>query len=785
MTRREFLGGVGCLAVAVALGAARSASGVTPWDEMWQRPVSPQEGVTVRAYALESPRLMKAYVVRIDLGMPGIGFTATERSEHWGEPMPDYTNRTFLIDTKREKTADFMMRRRSEGLPVAVAVNASPWGPWDCSAAYRTKYGSFPRWNVSGGVELSQRKDPGNGAFFLVYKDGRVDIASSVPPSRTNDVAYALSGFGLLMTNGVPFAPYVNRTAGRLSPCTAFGLTADRRALVLLVVDGRQPDYSLGAEKRDLCELLRAEGVADAVEMDGGGSSSLVVYDREKDRPKMLNHHANDVQRANALNFGIIMPGVVRAGDIDATTLSAKGALIPMPREVKATGGECRKSDAPKAEVVATIPPEGYELSVTPDGVTIRHSDDAGLFYATMTLRELRDGAADGALPCVEIKDAPAFRWRGVHLDEARHFFGKAAVKRVLEEMSWYKFNVFHWHLTDSQAWVLDVPGYPKLVRQGKGKEFGEKIGPFHYTERDVKEILDYAAARQITVVPEIDFPGHFAAACRAYPDLACQGGGKVMCVGNTNAVAFAEKVLDYVCELFPSRDIHIGGDECPRKFWAKCPRCRALVEREGLKDAEDIQPWLTRRLAAYLEAKGRRSIGWEEIVVGRGKADANGESENKDGAKSSLLPEKNVLVMGYHKAAAAKSANMGYTVVSCPNWHCYFDYTQQLEDDPFNYFLPKGRWLPLEAVYRFDPFEGVEPERRANILGGQCCNWTEKTTNLTELEWKMWPRGLALAEILWTNPDPAKRDFAEFSTRAAEHRRRLIHEHVNCAPLK
>ena len=140
---------------------------------------------------------------------------------------------------------------------------------------------------------------------------------------------------------------------------------------------------------------------------------------------------------------------------------------------------------------------------------------------------------------------------------------------------------------------------------------------------------------------------------------------------------------------------------------------------------------------------------------------------------------------MGYHKAAAAKSANMGYTVVSCPNWHCYFDYTQQLEDDPFNYFLPKGRWLPLEAVYRFDPFEGVEPERRANILGGQCCNWTEKTTNLTELEWKMWPRGLALAEILWTNPDPAKRDFAEFSTRAAEHRRRLIHEHVNCAPLK
>ena len=460
-------------------------------------------------------------------------------------------------------------------------------------------------------------------------------------------------------------------------------------------------------------------------------------------------------------------------------------SLVPMPREVKAFDGECRAIDGPRVEIAATIPPEGYELSIAPDGVTIRYSDDAGLFYARITLKQLREGATDGALPCVEIKDAPAFRWRGVHLDEARHFFGKTAVKRILDEMSWYKLNVFHWHLTDSQAWVLDVPGYPNLIRQGLGKNFGEKVGPFYYTANDVKEILEYAAKRHITVVPEIDFPGHFAAACRAYPDLACKGGGKVMCVGNTNAIAFAEKVLDYVCELFPSHDIHIGGDECPRKFWAKCPRCRALVEREGLKGAEDIQPWLTRHLAAYLEAKGRRAIGWEEIVVGRGKADANGESENKDGAKSSLLPGKNVLVMGYHKEPAARAANMGYPVVSCPNWHCYFDYTQQLEDDPFNYFIPEKRWLPLEEVYRFDPFEGVAAESRANIVGGQCCNWTEKTLNLYDLEWKMWPRGLALAEILWTNPEPSKRDFGEFSARAAEHRRRLIREHVNCAPLK
>ena len=331
---RRSRGGTAGLCLAVAF-AASAAFGAASWDEMWQRPVSPQEGVTVRAYALEKPRLMKAYVARVDLGMHGIGFTATERDAHWGEAMPDYTNRTVLIDTKRERTADFMMRRRSEGLPVAVAVNASPWGPWDCSAAYRSKYGAFAWWNVSDGVELSRRKNPRRGAFFLVYKDGRVDVASSVPPSRTNEVAFALCGFGLLMTNGVPFAPYVRRTAGRLNPRTAFGLTADRRTLVLLVVDGRQPNYSLGANSDDLCGILRAEGVTDAVDMDGGGSSSLVVYDSEKRCPRMLNHHAGNVQRANALNFGMTFPGVVaRAGGIGYDTLiSHRGESVDVPEK--------------------------------------------------------------------------------------------------------------------------------------------------------------------------------------------------------------------------------------------------------------------------------------------------------------------------------------------------------------------------------------------------------------------------------------------------------------------
>ena len=486
-------------------------------------------------------------------------------------------------------------------------------------------------------------------------------------------------------------------------------------------------------------------------------------------------------------------------------------ALIPMPREMKLTGGSVAlaAANSPKVEVVASIPPEGYELSITKDGVTIRHSDDAGLFYAKMTLRQLTDGRAVSmkpstpaassmppyqTLPCLEIKDSPAFRWRGVLLDDSRHFFGKEVVKLVLEQMSWFKLNVFHWHLTDDQYWSLEIPEYPELVKHGeewvgyKGQSkrpFGEKVGDFYYTANDVREILAYAKERHITVVPEIELPGHFMSVVRAYPSFACKGGGRVMCVGNPEAMQFAERVLDYVCELFPGDVVHIGGDECNRKYWKKCPRCKSLVRREGLKGVAEIQPWLTRRLAEHLAKKGRKVVGWEEIVVGFDKADRNGESENKGKPKSSLLPGKDVLVMGYHAEPGALAANMGYTVVQSPNWHCYFDYTQNLPEDPFRYFLPDRRWLPFENVYKFDPYDGVKPEARKNVIGGQCCNWTELTWNRFDLEWKLWPRGFALAEVLWTYPDPAKRDFAEFSVRAAEHRRRLIREGVNCAPLK
>ncbi len=368
--------------------------------------------------------------------------------------------------------------------------------------------------------------------------------------------------------------------------------------------------------------------------------------------------------------------------------------IIPAPREIRATGGEYLDKKPPKMEKVAGLPPEGYELSITTNGITIRHSDDAGAFYAQITL--FHSGRWDSkakckVYPCLEIKDWPQFRWRGVHLDDSRRFFGKEAVLQLLKQMSWFKFNVLHWHLTDDQLWSLEIPGFPELQKygvewyiNGPAKWRGEKVGPLYYTANDVKEILAYAKERHITVVPEIELPGHSAAAILAYPELYCfpkdiyscnrdvfkfnrkKLYNNVYCFGNPDTFHFLEKVLDYVCELFPSEVIHIGGDECSRGNWKACPKCQAFIKEKGLKGVEDIQP-----------------------------------------------------------------------------------------------------------------------AARKNVVGGQCCNWSTHTFCLEGLEWKMWPRGFALAEVLWTYPDPTKRDFKEFEERAANYRRRLIGAHVNCAPLK
>ena len=470
---------------------------------------------------------------------------------------------------------------------------------------------------------------------------------------------------------------------------------------------------------------------------------------------------------------------------------SAKSpALIPAPREIALTGGTYASVAKFKIERVAGIPSEGYELFVKPDCVIIRASDKAGEFYARQTLLQLLDGKT---IPCCEIKDSPRFKWRGVQLDDVRHFMGKETVKRIIDEMAKYKLNVFHWHLTDDPSWRIEVPGYPKLLdygdqcRMSKGQmpmDKSPREGGRYYTDSDIREILAYAAERHVTVVPEIEFPGHFLSVLCAYPEFACNPEGvnkmnripmvigvqrEVMCVGNPDAVKFVEAALDKVCELFPSKVIHIGGDECPRKAWETCAKCNALMEREGLKDTGDIQTWLTCHVVEYLAKKGRRAIGWDEML------------EVKDGA----LP---VSTMGMRWLPGAmdrvvRAVKAGHEIVNCPHAFCYFDFKQGLAEDKHRYM--GRRHIPLKTAYLYDPLAGIPEEVHSKIVGGQCCNWTEFTTTPSELEWKMWPRTLATAEVLWTYPDPKKRNFADFLRRAKIRRDAMVARGINAAPIK
>ena len=307
-----------------------------------------------------------------------------------------------------------------------------------------------------------------------------------------------------------------------------------------------------------------------------------------------------------------------------------------------------------------TLPAEGYRIRIGADGTAhLKVADKAGEFYAKKTLKQLLfQGGPKGPL---EIEDWPAYRWRGIHLDESRHFFGKETVKKLIRTMADFKLNVLHWHLIDDSGWRLDIPGYPELVKYGavraaspkhgarmvkSGDDWAmdlddQKYGPFYYTESDVREILAYAAERHITVVPEIELPGHVFAALAAYPEFACRPENltkrsprliwgiekDVLCLGNDKAIKFMEDVIDYVCRLFPSEVVHIGGDECPQERWKTCPKCQKRIKDEGLGDEKGLQPWITRHFVKFLADRGKRTVGWDcyrEPVLGVNPAARN-----------------------------------------------------------------------------------------------------------------------------------------------------------------
>ena len=474
--------------------------------------------------------------------------------------------------------------------------------------------------------------------------------------------------------------------------------------------------------------------------------------------------------------------------------------LVPAPRKMSVTDGAFTTNLTVSYARDAKIPAEGYRLKVAADGVKVWSSDDAGRFYAGETLKQLTE---KGRAPLVEIEDAPRFRWRGTHFDDGRHFFGKETLKKTLDLMAQHKLNVLHWHLTEDQGWRIDIPGHPELVKYGSvrsqsvrhgcgawsdnkkddlDKYNGVKYGPYYYTEQDVKEILAYAAERHIKVVPEIELPGHAQALLAAYPELACKpenvadrdprvswGISKdVLCLGNDKSIKLYEDILDYVCKLFPSDVVHIGGDECPQVRWKTCPKCQARIKSEGLKDEHDLQPWVTRHFVKFLEQRGKRALGWDEYLLGEVPASAIGMRwrVGHGGAGHKCLSPKEI-------------AEKGHDIVMTPFSHCYLDYAQGLADDPFQYI---GGCITLEKTYSLDLCAEVPENLRSHVLGGQGNNWSEYTWNEYDLAWKMWPRMCALAEVFWLGE--AKPGYADFKSRIIPHRKRLIAQNVNCAPI-
>lgn len=459
--------------------------------------------------------------------------------------------------------------------------------------------------------------------------------------------------------------------------------------------------------------------------------------------------------------------------------------LVPMPKSVRVTGGVFTGDVRTAVREIkdASIPAEGYRLSVTTGGIVVHASDAAGFFYARRTLDQLV--TEDRSVPCVEIEDSPTYPWRGVLVDEGRHFFGKETIKKMLLAMGRVKMNVLHWHLTEDQGWRLQLDKWPELTKWGAArsespvwgelrKGDGRPYGTFYYTKEDVREILACAKAQHVKVVPEIELPGHCRAALAAYPEFSCLGeklerrpdttwGVKreLYCAGNDKTIAFLESVLDEVCELFPDSDtIHIGGDECPKIRWRECPKCQARMKKLGLKDEEALQGWMTRHFTEYLSRKGRRAVGWDEILEGG-------------------VPKGTIVMSWRGISGAQKAAGYGVETVVCPSRRVYLDKHQGLVDDPWCEGR-KGRKITLESIYAFDPAEGIAPERRKYVLGSEALLWSEHIQTPEQLFWFGFPRIPALAEALWTAD--GTRDYRSFAARVVPLVKLLRRTGVNAA---
>ncbi len=434
--------------------------------------------------------------------------------------------------------------------------------------------------------------------------------------------------------------------------------------------------------------------------------------------------------------------------------------LAGLPVEIRANMVDSEALTQIKIDIDRELAHEAYKLRILNEEITITAHNETGVFYALQTLRQLimaeyQVGSTIIEIQAVHIMDAPRFQWRGFMLDEARHFQGMQTVKDLLDWMSYFKMNVFHWHLTEDQGWRIEIKQYPRLVEIGSsrpasqvsgflGKQLNATPHSGFYTQAEIKDIVSYAAARHIQIVPEIEMPGHSQAALAAYPALGCTGGpyqvsprwgihSDIMCPGKPGTTTFLQNVLTEVMDLFPGKFIHTGGDEAPKTRWKNCPDCQKLASESGIARINDLQTILTNRISQFLQTNGRTLIGWNEVLA---------EGLDPKAVVQYWVGREKILLN--HIRAGRKAILSNFTA----------------------YYLDHGyAHNPLDKVYLYEPvFEKLEPEYHHNILGIETPLWTEFVPNRARLNWQVFPRLLAVAETAWL--EPRKKDLVSFHQR-------------------
>lgn len=505
------------------------------------------------------------------------------------------------------------------------------------------------------------------------------------------------------------------------------------------------------------------------------GSGSFIINDNMKLVVTQGNQKAQQVARYFADRFRQVA-----------------GFNLPLVAQPPENGEKCILFDQISNPKLGN---EGYQLVVEKAGIKLSANKPNGLFYGVQTLFQLlppqiyagkKIAGVSWTIPAVKIIDKPRYAWRGMMLDVSRHFFSKEFIKQYIDYLAMHKMNTFHWHLNDDQGWRIEIKKYPKLTSVGawrvdreayhwnarEAQKPGEKAtyGGF-YTQDDIREIVAYAQNRFVTIVPEIEMPGHCLAALSAYPQYSCTGGPftvppggvwpikDVYCAGNEGTFKFLQNILSEVIDLFPGEYIHIGGDEVNKQEWEKCPKCQARIKAEGLKDEKELQSYFIKRIEKFVNARGKRLIGWDEILEG------------------GLAP--NATVMSWRGIKGGiEAARQNHDVVMTPTSHCYFDYYQ---GDPENEPLAIGGFLPLKKVYSFEPTpQELDAAQATHILGAQANLWTEYVATPEHAQYMTFPRIAAIAEVGWTAKE--QKNWDDFTSRMRKQFRRYDYAGIHYA---